>query len=101
MLRDGAHCGGLRLDVPDRKEMRYTDENLGTYWECLLGQQQKRDFTKEAYGRANVGMRFLDDESYEDLRTTNGHAKLNKESKFIQNIFSYDMLRNPIYADAF
>ena len=50
--------------------MFYSDENLGTYWECLLGQQQKRDFTKEAYGRQNLNMKFMDDESYEDMRTT-------------------------------
>ena len=81
--------------------MFYSDENLGTYWECLLGQQQKRDFTKEAYGRQNLNMKFMDDESYEDMRTTKGHSKINGQSKFIQNVFSYDMLRNPLYADAF
>ena len=71
------------------------DEQLGEYWECLRGMDQKRWYLKEAYLQRDMCIRTMDDQGLKKLRTSN------RAKKFISNIFSYDILMNFRYADAF
>jgi len=71
------------------------DENLGSYWECLRGMDQKRWFAKEAHHVKNLSIRTVDVEAYEHLRCSR------RAKKFIGNIYNYDILTNFRYADEF
>ena len=71
------------------------DEGLGTYWECIRGQDQKRWFVKEAHHYTKLKIRTIDTDAYENLRTTK------RGKKYISNIYNYDILTNFRYADEF
>lgn len=76
----------LKIDV---------DENLGNYWKCLSGIDQKRWFTKEIHLRKTLKIRTLDDYNLSLLsHSLRGH-------KTISNLCNYDILSNDRYADAF
>lgn len=62
------------------------DENLGKYWQCISGQDQKRWFTKESHLRKQLNIRQLDDENYEQLQTQK------RGKHFICNTINYDLL---------
>ena len=69
------------------------NEQLGCYWECISGLDQKRWFTRETHQRKNLGIKFVTDKNYELLRS----AKRGK--KCISNICNYDVLTNIRYID--
>ena len=45
------------------------DENLGEYWSLISGNDRKRWFAKEVHLRHWFGVKILDDEQLENLRT--------------------------------
>ena len=53
----------------DWEYLKDVDEQLGSYWRCLNGLDQKRWFTRELHQRNNLGFKFLDDGNLESLRT--------------------------------
>lgn len=65
------------------------------YWSSISGIQQKRWFTKELHFRNELGISLNDDAAFEKLRTTK--ASRNP----ITNNYSYDILVEEMYADAF
>jgi len=71
------------------------DENLGSYWECLTGTDQKRWFTKECHLQKRLNISTVDRIGFESLRTRN------RKKKYISNICNYDILQNLGYADQF
>lgn len=71
------------------------DEELGQYWECLRGIDQKKWYLKEAYLRRDLGSRNVDDTGFHNLRTSQ------RAKKFISSDPNYDILMNFRYADAF
>lgn len=71
------------------------NEELGCYWECITGLDQKRWFARETHHRHNLGVKVLSDESYECLK------KSIRGPKFIQNLPNYDILTSIRYIDAF
>ena len=76
----------LKIDV---------DEDLGNYWKCLSGIDQKRWFAKEVHLRRCLKIRTLDDYNLSLLsHSVRGH-------KMISNLCNYDILSNDRYADAF
>ena len=38
---------------------KFVNEQLGSYWECISGLDQKRWFTRETHHRKNLGIEFL------------------------------------------
>ena len=70
------------------------NENLGDYWQCLTGIDQKRWLAKQVRNRKCLNIRQLDDDQLTKLRT----AK--RGSNWIHNICNYDILSNFAYADA-
>jgi len=71
------------------------DDELGEYWQCITGMEQKRWYLKEAYLQKDLATRTLDNTNFEKLRSTK------RGKKFISNIPTYDILGNYRYADAF
>ena len=55
----------LQTDVEDRE----LDENLGSYWKNLNGIDQKIWYANEVYTRKKFGIKTIDDEAFENLRT--------------------------------
>jgi hypothetical protein len=45
------------------------DENLGSYWKNLNGIDQKIWYANEVYTRKKFGIKTIDDEAFENLRT--------------------------------
>jgi len=39
----------------------FLNENLGNYWQCIIGQEQKRWFTKETHLRKELNIKQMDD----------------------------------------
>jgi len=62
------------------------DENLGSYWECLPGMQQKRWFTQEARLKGTLNMGNVSESSLEHLRTCK------RGPKILSNVHNYDIL---------
>ena len=54
-------CLGLKKKWFDRD---FFNENLGFYWDCIIGQEQKRWFTKETHMRKELNIAQLDDDNY-------------------------------------
>ena len=72
------------------------DENLGSFWECLPGLEQKRWYTTELYLRNKLQIRpIVDDPSFESLR------KSKRKHQIMSSIFNYDILSNFRYTDIF
>ena len=71
------------------------DENLGLFWECLTGLDQKRWFTKEIHHRSQLHIQTMDSHQLEHLRTCK------RGPKFIQNTCNYDILENIKYQSLF
>ena len=71
------------------------NENLGNYWKCISGLDQKRWFTKEIYLRNTQKIRTIDDYNL-TLMGLSGRGE-----KCISNTCNYDILQNEKYADAF
>lgn len=82
----------LHKEVKPIDEMDF-DENLGSYFECIIGQEQKRWFTKETHMRNKLNIKQMDDISYEYLQ------KSQRKKKYILNITNFDILFNPDYAE--
>ena len=71
------------------------NENLGNYWKCISGIDQKRWFTKEIYLRSKLKIRTIDDMNLTLMGNTG------RDEKCITNTCNYDILQNEKYADAF
>ena len=71
------------------------NENLGNYWKCIPGIDQKRWYTKELYLRYTQKIRTIDDYNL-TLMGLSGRG-----DKCITNACNYDILQNEKYADAF
>ena len=67
------------------------DENLGSYWSVIANNDRKRWFAKEVHLRHWFGVKILDDEQLEKLRT----AK--KSVKTFSSIYNYDPLSDSDY----
>ena len=83
---------GEKLDQIDEEAM---NENLGNYFRCLNGLDQKTWYVREVYNREVLGKRMMDDKSLTLL------SMFSREDKCISNICNYDILQNPKYADDF
>ena len=72
------------------------DENLGSFWECLPGLEQKRWYATELYLRNKLHIQpIVDKPSFESLRVSRrGH-------QCMASIFNYDILSNFRYTDIF
>ena len=46
------------------------NEELGCYWECITGLDQKRWFARETHHREALGVKLLSDENYQCLKTS-------------------------------
>ena len=82
----------LHKEVKSIDEMDF-NENLGSYFECIIGQEQKRWFTKETHMRNKLNIKQVDDTCYEFLK------KSHRKRKYIMNITNFDILFNPDYAE--
>ena len=71
------------------------NENLGNYWKCISGIDQKRWYAKELYLRYTQKIRTIDDYNL-TLMGLSGRG-----DKCISNTCNYDILQNEKYADAF
>lgn len=71
------------------------NENLGNYFKCIQGIDQKRWYTKEIYQQKHLCIRQMPDQNLVLLK------RCVRGRKFISNIPSYDILFNQRYADAF
>jgi len=49
-------CIGL-FEKKEDKERDYFNEKIGEYWECIIGQEQKRWFTKETHMRNKLNIK--------------------------------------------
>ena len=56
-------------------EERVIDENLGMYWKNLNGIDQKIWYANEVYLRKKLGIKTLDDQALENLRTKKRNIK--------------------------
>ena len=74
---------------------RDINEDLGCYWNCIKGLDQKRWFARETHHRYHLGIKVLTDDNYECLRTAQ------RGPKYIQNLPNYDILTSIRYIDAF
>ena len=70
------------------------NENLGMYWECLSGLEQKRWYAKEIHIQKNLNIQMLNDENLRRLKYGN------RGKKCIMNICNFDILSNPKLAEA-
>lgn len=70
-------------------------EDLGNYWKCLSGMDQKRWFAKELYNRNKLNIKTLDDYNMSVLSVSG------RDKKIISNVCNYDILQNEKYADMF
>jgi len=71
------------------------NENLGNYWMCLSGIDQKRWFTKEIYLRSELKFKTLDDYNTSLL------SLAQRGERCFNGICNYDILRNDRYSDSF
>lgn len=62
------------------------DENLGTYWQVISESDRKRWFAKEVHLRSRFGIKLLDDEQLDKLKSTRTGQKVFSDD------FNFDML---------
>lgn len=71
------------------------NENLGDFWECLSGIDQKKWFAMELHHQDKLRQRTL---SAEQLRAL-GQSR--RKDKLINSLCNYHILENQKYADMF
>ena len=71
------------------------DEGLDSYWEALVGKEQKEWYAAECYQRKNLGIKTVSDKGLERLRT----AKRLK--KHFEGSYNYEIVNNPRYCELF
>jgi len=74
-------CIGAAMDKCGfaRKQRKVdVDENLGDYWEALVGKEQKEWYANECYQRQALGIKTVSEKGFEKLRTEN-NLKLMKK----------------------
>lgn len=74
--------------------VRGVDEGLGEYWSLISGNDRKRWFAKEVHLRHWFGVKILDDDQLEKLRTSK------KGKKTFASIYNYDPLSDYRFCDS-
>jgi len=93
-------CGFFRDEDVEGKDV---EENIGSFWESLTGDDQKIWYANEVYGRSQYGISSVNDEALERLRKTD-RRKVKQEKhtkKYIQGDSRYDILSNYKYQEQF
>ena len=81
-------------------------EEIGYYWDPLTGDDQKTWYAAEMYNRYMYGIRSVDDDALEELRSRDRRkapaletsvSKKNKKPKYIQGDSRYDLLSTLTY----
>ena len=71
------------------------NENLGHYWKCIGGLEQKRWYAKEMHLREHLNIKLMDDDELMYLKRSQ------RGKNCITNAVNFDILSNMRYADAF
>lgn len=78
-----------------KKEDAEVDENLGSYYECVSIRDRKRWYVEELYNNKRLGIKTIDENALERLRTTK------PKDKKLKNAYNYEILSNQKYAALF
>ena len=60
----------------DELEDYILEEDSAPFYQCLNGLNQKRWFTRETYFRNVLNVKLMDDDQYEELRTSKRQKKV-------------------------
>ena len=72
----------------------HVDENIGSYWECLSGIDQKRWVARELHIQKKLNLKSLDNTNFGNL------CNSTRQKKCISSICNYRMLENHEYANS-
>ena len=96
ILRCKEYCCGATKDGADISDEQL-DENLPNFFNAIAGDFQKVWYATELYNQKHNGIKSLDNDQMELLRTAKGYMA----SKKICSLPTYDILSNWYYQDMF
>lgn len=76
------------MGLMQKKEDAEVDENLGSYYECVSIRDRKRWYVEELYNNKRLGIKTIDENALERLRTTK------PKDKKLKNAYNYEILSN-------